>query len=213
MLDAVLEAAAVAVAALLADPRSVDGAEWADRIEAWQSGPIRKVVRRARGAPWRQAQEEPGVTVTRAGAEVRAFPPVRMSAVPPLLSRLQVAGLQVAEPADPAESRHRRPPPGFAGLVVAMSPHAEMSPGKAAAQTGHAAHIAWNQLDRGTQADWAAAGFPLVIIHPDPARWAAFVAGTSAVVTDAGFTEVAPGTRTAAARWAWNPASAVGCAP
>lgn len=46
---AALEAAARAVLTVLADPRSVDG-EWAAAVAAWQAGPIRKVVRRARGA-------------------------------------------------------------------------------------------------------------------------------------------------------------------
>src|ERR1035441_8707111 len=63
---------ATAVVQLLDDPRSVDG-EWHDEVQRWLDGRIRKVARRARGSKWDAAAELPGVTVSHAGAQVRAF--------------------------------------------------------------------------------------------------------------------------------------------
>ena len=56
--------AARAVVALLSDPRSQPGGEWADAVARWRSGRIRKVVRRARAHAWERAHDIAGVTVT-----------------------------------------------------------------------------------------------------------------------------------------------------
>ena len=51
-------------------------------------------------------------------------------------------------------------------------------------------------------AAWTDAGFPVVIEHPDVARWTRLRSHAPVEIVDAGFTAVAPGTCTALARWA-----------
>ncbi len=130
---AVAEAAATAVVRLLDDPRTVDG-EWHDEVQRWLDGRIRKVARRARGSRWDAAAELPGVTVSHAGAQVRAFVPGPTDAVPPQIAKLQVAGLDL-EPGTPSSAA-----PGI--LPIAVTPHVTMSPLKAAVQVAHAAQLA-----------------------------------------------------------------------
>ena len=131
-----LEAAARAVLVFLTDPRVTkpDG-EWAGAVRAWTNGRIRKVVRRARGAPWRRAEELPGITVTHGTAEVRVFPPVPVDAWPPDLSKLQVSGTELEDPQTPPD-----PPNGLP--VLYLNPRLPMTAGKAMAQAGPAAQLA-----------------------------------------------------------------------
>ncbi|OEV15020.1 peptidyl-tRNA hydrolase, partial [Streptomyces nanshensis] len=72
-----LQTAARAVLTLLADPRTTEPAgEWHERVTRWEELQIRKVVRRARGAEWRRAEELAGITVSGDAAQVWVFPPV-----------------------------------------------------------------------------------------------------------------------------------------
>jgi peptidyl-tRNA hydrolase len=186
-----LEAAARAVLVLLTDPRATGG-EWADRMRAWEDGRIRKVVRRARGAGWRRALALPGITVTHASAELRVYPPVPVGAWPDELARLQVAGTELSDPAPP-------PRPDPATPVIWLNPQVPMTAGKAMAQAGHAAQLAWWQLPDAIRARWQAAGFDLAVRTAPADRWPALVASGLPVVRDGGFTEVTPGTCTAVA--------------
>ena len=186
-----LEAAAVAVLTLLADERAVSG-EWAGAVRAWEDHRIRKVVRRARGAPWRAAAALPGITVTRGTAEVRVYPPIPLDAWPRELAKLQVSGTELDDPAPPS-------PPAAGTPVLWLNPHLDMSAGKAMAQAGHAAQVVWWSLDDTTRKEWAAAGFPLAVRAADPAAWPALTASDRPEVHDAGFTEVAPGSCTVVA--------------
>jgi hypothetical protein len=201
-----LEAAARAVLTLLADPRSreapsadppaeAEAASWADAVRAWEAGRIRKVVRRARGAEWRRAAALPGITVQHHTAEVRVFPPVPLNGWPPELSRLQVSGTDLADPAEPGPPPHGVP-------VIWLSPEPPITAGKAMAQVGHAAQLAWWELEPAARAGWVAAGLPLAVRVADPAKWRALLAGGWPVVRDGGFTEVEPGTATAVAEFA-----------
>jgi hypothetical protein len=74
-----------------------------------------------------------------------------------------------------------------------------MTAGKAMAQVGHAAQLGYAALDPATAARWRAAGFPLAARTATPRRWADLLDEDLPTVRDAGFTEVAPGTRTAVA--------------
>ncbi|GAA3496486.1 peptidyl-tRNA hydrolase [Streptomyces prasinosporus] len=187
-----LETAARAVLVMLADERSVGEGEWARAVRDWQDARIRKVVRRARGAEWRRAEALPGITVTGKSAEVRVFPPVPLDGWPKDLARLQVSGTDLDDPEDP-------PPADPAAPVLWMNPGLDMSAGKAMAQAGHGAQLAWWELPDEERAAWHAAGFPLAVRTADPARWAGLTAGGLPTVRDAGFTEIAPGSCTVVA--------------
>ncbi|MFL6075173.1 MAG: peptidyl-tRNA hydrolase [Mycobacteriales bacterium] len=184
-----LEAAAGAVLALRTDPRSAGDGEWAAAVRAWEDGRIRKVVRRARGAEWRRAEALPGLTVTMRTAEVRVHPPVPLDAWPRDLARLQVSGTDLADPEPP-------PPPPAGVPVLWLNPDLEMTAGKAMAQAGHGAQLGWLALDPPGRAGWHDAGFPLAVRTAPAARWRDLCARDLPVVRDAGFTEIAPGSRT-----------------
>ena len=73
-----------------------------------------------------------------------------------------------------------------------------MSAGKAMAQVGHAAQLGWRSLRRRKQRAWREDGFELAVRTASPQQWRAALDGGAPVVHDAGFTEVAPGSATAA---------------
>jgi peptidyl-tRNA hydrolase len=181
----VCEAAAMAAVALLADPRSAPGGEWHEAVAAWESRRIRKVVRRARGARWEALDDLPGVLVDHEGAPARAFVPGPVTEVPTEIVRLQVGGTDLRREDEP------KPPPMPPYALVALNPGVTMTTGKAAAQSGHAAHLLLR----------AKGAWPGLRVHVvEPTGWSPAVAGADVVVRDGGFTEVAPGTMTAVAR-------------
>ncbi|MFF7212425.1 peptidyl-tRNA hydrolase [Streptomyces sp. NPDC008238] len=188
-----LETAARAVLLLRSDERSTAGdGEWAEAVRGWEDARIRKVVRRARGAEWRRAEALPGITVTGKSAEVRVFPPVPLDGWPKDLARLQVSGTELEEPEPPLAPD--------AGLpVLWLNPGVPMSAGKAMAQAGHGAQLAWLALSPEGRAQWRDAGFPLAVRTAPQARWEALTASGLPVVRDAGFTEIAPGSCTVVA--------------
>ncbi|MEU9362146.1 peptidyl-tRNA hydrolase [Streptomyces sp. NPDC048301] len=193
-----LVTAARAVLTMLSDPRALGDeesgteGEWARAVRAWQDARIRKVVRRARGAEWRKASALPGITVTGSHAEVRVFPPVPLDGWPKELAKLQVSGTDLDDP-EPVGA------PGPAGPVLWMNPAVTMSAGKAMAQAGHGAQLAWWELSETERKAWREAGFPLSVATADAARWEELSASGLPVVRDAGFTEVAPGSCTVVA--------------
>ncbi|WNE99433.1 peptidyl-tRNA hydrolase [Streptomyces luomodiensis] len=201
-----LETAARAVLVLLSDERATaEGGEWTQAVRDWQDARIRKVVRRARGADWRRAAGLPGITVTGrtpatataengdgdgdgapSAAEVRVFPPVPLDGWPKELAKLQVSGTDLDDPEPPAA-------PDLTGPVLWLSPHVRMSAGKAMAQAGHGAQLAWWELDDAARAAWRGAGFPLAVRTASAERWDELTRSGLPVVRDAGFTEIAPG--------------------
>ncbi|GAA2710822.1 MULTISPECIES: peptidyl-tRNA hydrolase [Streptomyces] len=182
-----LQTAARAVLVLLADERATEpDGPWAQAVRDWQDARIRKVVRRARGAEWRKASALPGITVHGEAAEVRVFPPVPLDGWPKELVKLQVSGTELAD-ADPVAAPDAHRP------VLWLNPALEMSAGKAMAQAGHGAQLAWWALDDAARAAWRADGFALSVRTADPARWAELMTSGLPVVHDAGFTEIAPG--------------------
>ncbi|MDX3804104.1 peptidyl-tRNA hydrolase [Streptomyces sp. AK04-3B] len=187
-----LETAARAVLVMLGDERSDGDGEWAQVMRDWQDARIRKVVRRARGAEWRRAVELPGITVTGKSAEVRVFPPVPLDGWPKELAKLQVSGTDLDDPEPPGAVE-----PGT--VVLWMSPEVEMSAGKAMAQAGHGAQLAWWELSDAERAAWREAGFPLAVRTAPPHRWRELTMSGLPLVRDAGFTEIAPGSCTVVA--------------
>jgi peptidyl-tRNA hydrolase len=187
-----LETAARAVLVMLSDERSVGEGEWAEVMRDWQDARIRKVVRRARGAEWRRAEELPGITVTGKSAQVRVFPPVPLDGWPKDLARLQVSGTDLDDPEPPVAADVTAP-------VLWLNPDLDMSAGKAMAQAGHGAQLAWWELSDEERAAWRDAGFPLAVRAADPARWGELTTSGLPLVRDAGFTEIAPGSCTVVA--------------
>ncbi len=190
-----LETAARAVLVMLSDERSLGEGEWAGAMRLWQDARIRKVVRRARGAEWRKASALPGITVTGStenAAEVRVFPPVPLDGWPKELAKLQVSGTELDDPRPPG-------PAAAEGAVLWMSPDVGMSAGKAMAQAGHGAQLAWWELSEVERKAWQDAGFPLSVRTPEAGRWRELTASGLPIVRDAGFTEIAPGSCTVVA--------------
>ncbi|WP_330465586.1 peptidyl-tRNA hydrolase [Streptomyces longwoodensis] len=187
-----LETAARAVLVILGDARSTGDGEWAEAVRDWQDARIRKVVRRARGAEWRRAEALPGITVTGKSAEVRVFPPVPLDGWPKDLARLQVSGTDLDDP--------EAPEPADPGVpVLWLNPGLEMSAGKAMAQAGHGAQLAWWELSERERTAWREAGFPLAVRTAAPERWQELTGNGLPLVRDAGFTEIAPGSCTVVA--------------
>ncbi|MFF4490402.1 aminoacyl-tRNA hydrolase [Streptomyces sp. NPDC001544] len=187
-----LETAARAVLTMLGDERSTGDGEWAEAMRDWEDARIRKVVRRARGAEWRRAEALPGITVTGKAAEVRVFPPVPLDGWPKDLARLQVSGTELDDPEPPADADLTAP-------VLWLNPELEMSAGKAMAQVGHGAQLAWWELSDEERAAWREEGFPLTVRTAAPALWPELIASGLPLVRDAGFTEIAPGSCTVVA--------------
>ena len=187
-----LETAARAVLTLLADERALGDGEWAEAVRDWQDARIRKVVRRARGAEWRRAEALPGITVTGKAAEVRVFPPVPLDGWPKDLARLQVSGTDLDDLEPPVEA-------GPSAPVIWLNPDLGMSAGKAMAQAGHGAQLAWWELSEEERTAWREAGFPLAVRTAAADRWRGLTASGLPVVRDAGFTEIAPGSCTVVA--------------
>ena len=187
-----LEAAAMGVLTFLTDPRATEG-EWAEVVHAWTDGRIRKVVRRARGAAWQRALTLPGITVSRRTAQLRVYPPVPVDDWPEVLARLQVAGTDLSD-----DEAHGNPlgEPAQGTPVIWLNPHVEMTAGKAMAQVGHGAQLAWWRLAGPDRERWRAAGFELAVRTASPGHWAELLRIGLPLVRDGGFTEVEPGTCT-----------------
>ncbi|ESQ00845.1 Peptidyl-tRNA hydrolase PTH2 domain-containing protein [Streptomyces sp. GBA 94-10 4N24] len=187
-----LQTAARAVLTLLSDPRSEGDGVWAEAVRDWQDARIRKVVRRARGAEWHKAAALPGITVEDGGAEVRVYPPVPLDGWPRELAKLQVSGTELEDPVEPGE-------PAAGVPVLWLNPDVPMSAGKAMAQAGHGAQLAWWQLSGAERNAWREQGFPLAVRTAGAERWKELVESGLPVVRDAGFTEIAPGSCTVVA--------------
>jgi peptidyl-tRNA hydrolase len=182
-----LEAAARAVLVMLTS----DEPDWQPAVRAWDGSRIRKVVRRARGAEWRRAAVLPGITISQGSAEVRVYPPIALDAWPADLRKLQVGNTDLADTEDPVPVRPGMP-------LILLSPHVELTAGKAMAQAGHAAQLGWRSLRAPARRRWRDAGFRLAVRTAGAQQWRSTLSAGAPVVHDAGFTEVDPDTETAA---------------
>ena len=118
------------------------------------------------------------------------YRPVPVDDWPPELSRLQVGGTNLDQPTEPAAVPAGTP-------LVLLSPHVELSTGKAMAQAAHAAQLGWRDIGRARRRRWREAGLPIAVREATPADWESAISRGAPVVHDGGFTEVAPGTATA----------------
>ena len=222
----VAEAAARAVVALLASPRTAPGGDWHDAVEHWRSGRIRKLVRRARGRRWEEVQDLPGITVEQEGpagwgpAAARAAAPAPARPCPPALANTPVAGppsppggARPPPPAAVAEAVARDPgaatgieltdesvSPG-APVTVEVTPLEGMTSGKLCAQVAHAAQLAWQSpaMPGAVRSAWAAQDYRIRVVFPTPDAWRD--ASRPVSVVDAGFTELDGRKETTRALW------------
>ncbi len=209
----VLEATARAVVTFLDDPRSQPGGEWHDAVDYWREGAIRKVVRRGDGKKFDDAKALGCVSVTHGGllagathhgvshdgveefapAEVLVFPPGPVQPLPRELAKLQVGGTEfpvVGESATRAAE---------AVVTIEVTPLETLTTGKAAAQCGHAAQLAYELMPAEVRDRWRGSSFGLRVVTPTKDSWAENERPVS--VTDAGFTEVDGPTETTRAWW------------
>src|SRR5580692_9619328 len=165
-----LEGAARAVLRFLSDPRvTQDDGEWAAAARAWEDARIRKVVRRARGAAWERACTLPGITVAHGSAQLRVYPPVPVDDWPADLARLQVSGTDLEDPRPPGA-------PGAGTPVLWLNPELPMTAGKAMAQAGHGAQLAWWGLSPRARSEWLDVDFDLAVRTAAKERWADLLA-------------------------------------
>ncbi len=222
----VAEAAARAVVQLLAAPQAAPGGPWAPAVSHWRDRRIRKLVRRARGARWQEAQGLDGVTVTQDGptgwgpAQARAFVPAPVRPLPAALAKTQVEGTRFplgdeVPPPPAAVTAALARDPRQEGLIVLGSqsrsedalvtieatPLHEMTSGKLAAQCAHAAQLAWESplMPPRVRQAWARDGYRVRVVLPTRAQWHTVTRPVS--VTDAGYTELAGPTQTTRAYW------------
>lgn len=218
---ALLEAAARACVSVCLDPRAgedVTDSAWAGALSRWYGARIRKVARRARNKKWRDVREVSGVTVEVGETAARAFPPCPVYRTPPVVDRLQISGVDIA--ADPSYAPGTGDPEGVLGAdrapVIYVDASLGMSIGKAAAQVSHGSMLLAAAMTTGQARRWAEQGFPLHVCEVDAARFAAVHreaddlrrgdedrratdGRAAAVVQDAGYTEVTPGSVTVVA--------------
>ncbi|WP_297008349.1 aminoacyl-tRNA hydrolase [uncultured Corynebacterium sp.] len=206
---ALLEAAATACVAVCLDPRAGEDSLFADALGRWYGARIRKIARRARNRRWRDVQALPGVTVRVHGASVRAFTPCPVAGTPEAVNKLQIQGADL--PPDPS---YRDTPESVLAAdgapVIYVDASLGMTVGKAAAQVSHGSMLLAGAMDEDAALAWAMRGFPLHVCEVDAARFAEVrataegrIAGATApgaaVVQDAGYTEIAPGSFTVVA--------------
>ncbi|HIW91119.1 MAG TPA: hypothetical protein H9870_05605 [Candidatus Corynebacterium avicola] len=223
---AMLEAAATACVAVCLDPRAGEETggttggpdhpesstgTFAEALMSWYDARIRKVARRARNKKWRDVQALPGVTAEVDGARARAFTPCPVSRTPALINRLQIEGTDLVDSPDDAAGTVPEETP-----VIFVDASLGMSVGKAAAQVAHGSMLLAAELPEDAALAWNAAGFPLQVREVDRERFAEVraqaetaqqqgsgaadaAAAYAAVVQDAGYTEVAPGSVTVVA--------------
>ena len=194
-LDDAFIAAAKGVIALLDDYRCIPGGEWHDEVASWKSARIRKICRRARASAWQRAQGAAGRTVSYGTAEVRVFVPGIIDQAPPEVSKLQIQ----ASPLPPMDPVDTLVPVAVSTVTIGLNPSVDMTWGKQAAQVGHAAQRCWESLSRHDRLDWNAGTRQVRVVAATPALWDERFASAPTQIRDGGFTEVAPGTLTAAA--------------
>jgi peptidyl-tRNA hydrolase len=130
--------------------------------------------------------------VAHGSAEVRVFPPVPVDDWPPDLAKLQVSGTDFEDQETPAA-------PGPATPVLWLNPELPISAGKAMAQVGHGVQLAWWELAPRDRSEWKELDFDLAVRVAAAGQWKELLASGLPVVTDGGFTEVAPGSATVVA--------------
>src|SRR5699024_2604344 len=157
----VLEASARAVVTFLDDPRTQPGGDWHEAVAYRRDSDIRKGVRRGDGKKLEDARGPACVSVSFGGdadfapAEAFVFPPGPVEPLPKELKKLQMGGTEFP---DEGESLV---PVAEAVVSIELSPELTLTTGKAAAQCGHAAQLAFEQMPTAMRDRWRDSGFSL----------------------------------------------------
>ena len=171
------------------------GETHAREFAEWSRTAVRKVAVRA------SAEELDAVLAAHDGfldeRGLACLPPLQRSEAGEPLGSLP-AFTDAKRPAEPTP----QPPPDAIALTYVLASELGLTQGKAMAQAGHGALMCADDPKLGDcgprAADWRAweeAGRPARVIEAERERFAAF-RRAGAVVRDAGFTQVAPGTAT-----------------
>ena len=158
-------------------------------MQRWHVGP-RKIVRRARGLIWRQAVELADTRLTVGSAEILGFKVCESRDTPELIRGMQVSGLELDDHDQPCDLNEQRP-------VVWLNPHVRMTTGKAMAQAGHAAILAWEGANERARLEWLLSDLRVSVRTAPVPLWRSLLE-KGPLVTDGGYTEVTPGSVTAA---------------
>jgi peptidyl-tRNA hydrolase len=172
------------------------GRSHADAFTQWHGTAVRKVAVRA------SPEDLDAVLAAHEGfldeRGLACLPPLRRSQAGEPLGSLP-AFTDAKRPVHPAP----QPPPEAIALTYVLNAELGLSQGKAMAQAGHGALMCADDPklgDRGPRAGtwraWEEGGRPARVIEAEPERFQAFRRAGGAVVRDAGFTQVAPGTVT-----------------
>lgn len=187
--DAVRAAAVASVTAWVAAP---DHPGW----EPWLATGFAKSVRRAKPAQFEALRSAALSEYGRGDARALAFAPVAYDEMPRELGRLQVSGtdLERAGWDSPAPDV----PAGTLVPEIVMNEGLGMTTGKACAQAAHALFVWAACADPDRLSAWVAAGGPVSVTGLGKAAFEAAADGPCAVViSDAGHTEIDPGSTTA----------------
>jgi peptidyl-tRNA hydrolase len=163
-------------------------ARWAEPFARWQQRP-RKVALRA-SAEELEAIRAQGDHVELDGVGI-CLPPCRRSDRAPVLGELRAY-------TDGPRPKAAEPSPEGPAMTYVVRPGVLRTAGKAMAQAGHAALMCADQLGpRHPEAfrAWREAGLPGLVEEAGQERWDE-LRPHGVVVTDAGLTQVAPGTET-----------------
>jgi len=181
--DAVTAAALASVRAYLNTAGDPAWAVWLDHRFA-------KTVRRARRGPFTAVAPMSASRVHVGDAEALGFIPCTYGDMLPALSKMQVEGTELPRTgwSDPVGDRP----------LLIINEGVAMSTGKTCAQAAHGL-LTWCLRQSAAVIDaWVHAGAP-VDVHGYPQQRFTILASTAAVtISDAGFTEITPGTMTVA---------------
>jgi peptidyl-tRNA hydrolase len=174
---------------------------WAEAFRAWGVRP-RKVALRADAEQIEElrATLDCEAVETEMGVTLLALPPRRRSQAEPLLTQLRPYTDPPRVRAATADPEVPAAPDPHGRLVYVVRPGVLRTAGKAMAQAGHAALMCADRLGPRYPeafAAWRARGAPGDVRVADLPHWAALRESPgSVVVTDAGLTQVEPGTET-----------------
>jgi peptidyl-tRNA hydrolase len=186
------------LAAALASAAAITAFPDAELWEPWYTSGQGKSVRRGKPKDLRAVTAQGAVVVRVGRAQAAAMAPTTY----PLVGRmkqLQVAGTEMEHTGEPVE--HSLPAPdGVPVLHLAVDTSLDMSTGKAAAQSAHAAFEWAARLSPEQQAAWMQAGQPSILTPADAKGMRKARRKATVEIHDAGHTEIAPGSMTALAR-------------